>query len=66
MNHIISLRLICRACLIVSDGVVFKFILIKERVGCGVAEVYSMSCLLIQLPTDSIQSVAIGGVVGDR
>ena len=30
------------------DNVVFKFISIKIRVGCGVAEVYSMSCLLIQ------------------
>jgi hypothetical protein len=30
------------------DNVAFKFISIKIRVGCGVAEVYSMSCLLIQ------------------
>ena len=37
----------------------------KNWVWCGVAEVYSMSCLLIQLPTDSIQSVTIGSVVSD-
>ena len=48
------------------DNVSLKFISIKLWVWCGVAEVYSMSCLLIQLPTDSIQSVAIGGVVSDR
>ena len=44
----------------------FKFISIKLLVWFGVAEVYSMSCLLIQLLTDLIQSVAIGSVVSDR
>ena len=50
------------------DNVSLKFISIKLWVWCGVAEVYSnsMSCLLIQLPTYSIQSVAIGRVVSDR
>ena len=38
----------------------------KNWVWYGVAEVYSMPCLLIQLHTDSIQSVVIGGVVSDR
>ena len=48
------------------DNVLLKFIPIKLWVWCGVAEVYSMSCLLIQfLPTYSIQSVAIGSVGGE-
>ena len=47
-------------------NVLLKFISIKLWVWCGVAEVYLMSCLLIQLPTYSIQSVAIGSVVSDR
>ena len=49
------------------DNVSLKFISIKLWVWCGVAEVYSMSCLLNQfLPTYSIQSVAIGSVVSEK
>ena len=49
------------------DNVLFKFISIELWVWCGVAEVYSMSCLLIQfLLTYSIQFVVIGSAVSDR
>ena len=44
------------------DNVVFKFISVNKNSG----GVWGGGSLLDVLPTDSIQSVAIGGVVSDR